>query len=284
MGRLHRSFVPRTIGLTCRVLALSLFVFVLGCSKKDRSTSPADNASGEFEIDANTVGLWHFNELSGTAVTDAAQFHNDGVAVGTMVTSSGRFGRARYFAQTGGENVGDYVKVHFSDVLDYESAFTVETWFKIDDFEMSIPEGERNVLISCEKVVSLESATGFELGLKRDSSEKDSARFILYFEVAGSDWHGLVWESIYMGLFSTADNGKWHHIAVSMRKHGANGDPDQKFVLDGKDNGWSSEYAGYPNFADVVWLYFGTSSFSFARSQMLRGTIDEVRISNVVRY
>jgi len=78
-----------------------------------------------FVADSLTRALWHFNETSGSIVSDSSGLGNNGVAYGTTIVP-GRFGNARSF-----NGVGDYIVVPSSTTLDLDSSdFQIDLWFK----------------------------------------------------------------------------------------------------------------------------------------------------------
>ncbi len=80
----------------------------------------------QFVPDVNTVALWHYNELSGSLVRDSSFNYLHGTATGTTIVT-GRFGNARNFNGT-----SDYVYVPNSSRfnVDQNQSFTIDVWFK----------------------------------------------------------------------------------------------------------------------------------------------------------
>jgi lysophospholipase L1-like esterase len=85
------------------------------------STAPSAVPYG---VDAQTVALWHFNELSGASVHDDAGGHT-GVVEGTPATTPGLFGNSRVLGAAGS---GNYITVPDASDLDGFSQVTVEAW------------------------------------------------------------------------------------------------------------------------------------------------------------
>jgi uncharacterized protein (DUF362 family) len=76
------------------------------------------------QLDADAVGLWHFNEGSGGSVSDETAYGNDGTLVnGASWASGGRFGYAVQF-----DGVDDAVVVPDAPELDGMSELTLEAW------------------------------------------------------------------------------------------------------------------------------------------------------------
>lgn len=82
--------------------------------------------SQEFTPDANTVGLWHFNEGSGTIANDASGNENHGQITGASWTTEGKFGNALSF-----DDDGDGVQIN-SPFSGIQNVFTIELYFKVN--------------------------------------------------------------------------------------------------------------------------------------------------------
>jgi len=80
------------------------------------------------------VGLWHFDEGSGTTASDSSGNSNDGTIYGTASwTGSGMFDGALTF-----DGIDDYVEVAHDDSLDMTSAYTLEAWVNVTDVPSNI--------------------------------------------------------------------------------------------------------------------------------------------------
>ena len=84
--------------------------------------------SQEFTPDANTVGLWHFNEGTGLITSDASGNGNNGQLSGTSWTTQGKFGNALSF-----DGNSDKVQRN-SPFSGIQNIFTIELYFKSDNF------------------------------------------------------------------------------------------------------------------------------------------------------
>jgi len=79
------------------------------------------------QLDADAVGLWHFNEGSGGSVSDETTYENDGSLInGAAWTSDGKFGYAVQF-----DGVDDAVVVPDAPELDGMSELTLEAWINL---------------------------------------------------------------------------------------------------------------------------------------------------------
>jgi hypothetical protein len=86
----------------------------------------AASPQGEFVADGSTVLLWHLNEGSGTAASDASGHARDGAIVGAG-WASGRFGQGLVF--DGGSAGSQYVARSDSDALTPATA-TIDVWIR----------------------------------------------------------------------------------------------------------------------------------------------------------
>ena len=90
--------------------------------------------SSNLGLDNDTVGLWYFNEGSGSEITDETTHQNNGAVSGASWTD-GIFGAALKF-----DGKDDYVLVQQSPNLNIES-LTMETWIKFDSLGDTVPIG-----------------------------------------------------------------------------------------------------------------------------------------------
>ena len=210
-----------------------------------------------FSPDSNTVGLWHFDEASGTLIQDASFFHNDAHAIGTTIVP-GRFGNARYF-----NGAGDYAYVPdpINGSLDFgvEESFTVEAWFKTTSF------AEQRIVRK-----GLAPIQGYELGLAQGR----------VFGIIGNREDGTPPDTLLRVISdATYNDNVWHH-AVLIRDR-----PVSKLFLyvDGTLAGTPvNDNISFPLANDLplgIGRWYGSIMPLY-----FQGTIDEVRISNITRY
>jgi hypothetical protein len=74
-------------------------------------------------IGSGLVGLWKFDEGSGTTATDSSGNGNTGTLIGSPTWVNGKLGKSLSF-----DGVDDYVRVERSSSLDVTAQVTVETW------------------------------------------------------------------------------------------------------------------------------------------------------------
>ncbi|MFH1824235.1 MAG: hypothetical protein ABH873_03300, partial [Candidatus Firestonebacteria bacterium] len=85
-----------------------------------------EEPSGEYEVDDNTIALWHFNEGNGTIAYDETGV-NHGTINGAVWDMNCFYGKCLNF-----DGEDDYIAVPDDDSLTfYEGNFTIEAWFKL---------------------------------------------------------------------------------------------------------------------------------------------------------
>jgi len=108
-------------------------------------------------LDPAAVGLWHFNERTGTSVSDKTLYDNDGTISGATWTTDARFGYALSF-----DGVNDAVVVPDAPELDGMSQLTLEAWINLaedpTDWQAVVqkwaPQGSPDNLYTYTMVVS----------------------------------------------------------------------------------------------------------------------------------
>jgi hypothetical protein len=105
------------------------------------------NCTNDTSYNPNLVGLWHFDEGSGTIAYDrSTNGHNgilggDGVGTDQPAWTTGKYGKALSF-----DGVDDYVEVVENNSLDISGAISVEAWIK---FKGSSTYSSRCILAKC---------------------------------------------------------------------------------------------------------------------------------------
>ena len=87
------------------------------------------NSNREFATDVNTIGLWHFNESSGTTFSNSLSGTNSGNLYNGVQFASGKFGNCLYF---NGINSRGNCNL---DIPEY--GITFEFWFKFSELQSS---------------------------------------------------------------------------------------------------------------------------------------------------
>lgn len=139
--------------------------------------------------DGNTVGLWHFDETSGTGADNAEGTSAlDGTATGTTIVSEGRFDYCRFF-----DGSDDYVSVSDNAALDL-TTFTVEVSFKYGqaaDNSEHVILGRENTTSSSWPYRILINGDGY---LQFDIRPNTNLTYTLISQIEMNDaqWHDVV--------------------------------------------------------------------------------------------
>jgi len=99
---------------------------VLNNTCLNNNCTNATLAGGTPIIDSSTVGMWHFDEGSGTTVADSSGNNNTGSLYNTPAWVGGRFNSSLQFTT----DEQDHIIVNDSSSLDINGSLTVEMWFK----------------------------------------------------------------------------------------------------------------------------------------------------------
>ncbi len=200
----------------------------------------------EYTPDANTVALYHFNETSGSTISDASGNGNDGIATGTTIVD-GKFGNARDF-----NGSSDYIKVTCIPT-NPNNAFTFELYCLVHSFT---------------DVMHLINYGDFPSGYYGVSPA-------LYIETNRSVvFYMYPLNGQYLGLASNTklSTGVWYHVAGTYDGNTA------KLFINGVLDAATTYNLGSQILANT---YLGANKSNNER--YLDGLIDEVRISNKAR-
>ncbi|MFA5102807.1 MAG: LamG-like jellyroll fold domain-containing protein [Candidatus Thermoplasmatota archaeon] len=204
-------------------------------------------------MSADTVGLvaeLNFDEGIGSTVHDAANT-NDGTL------SGGKFGNGLKF-----DGVNDYVNIPDNPTLDITENITLEAWIKINNFSTSA--GYHMYIIGKDSAGQRSYGIGVDL-----TWQKPKKPFVIMFHSGGSNQ--VAW-----GLNELVVN-QWYHIA-GVFDYSAN---QLKLYVNGVYQTTQSDPSTvYPGTAD---LRIGGRQYA-GHECYFNGIIDEVRISNNVRY
>ncbi|MGD0038316.1 MAG: FG-GAP-like repeat-containing protein, partial [Bacteroidota bacterium] len=164
-----------------RVTAMDSSRLEGGKSSAAVATPTVLNALREYNPDANTVLLMHMDETSGSSLSDASNFGNNGTTTGTTIVS-GRFGQSRNFSDP-----NDNITVLNSVSLNFGSGpFTAELWLKTNADSGSV-FGKYSG--------SVHYSMGFASGSRIAPVISDGLN-------SASPWS-----------FRSVGDGKWHHVA-----------------------------------------------------------------------
>jgi hypothetical protein len=219
---------------------------LLSDSNERNATTTSAN-TGPYTTDANTIGLWHFDETSGNTVSDESGNGNNGTATGTTIVD-GKFGKARSFNGT-----SDKATITSSLSLNVSPHLTLEAWIKPSGFSAintflrkNGPNSQNGYLMHFKN-----NGTAFDFGI--------NTKFGLGTETPVNPAYFL--------------DGKWHHVAATYDGAVA------RVYFDGVpvDQDSFNETIG-TNSSDPVSI--GAND---VYGEYFKGLIDEVRISNKVR-
>ena len=224
-----------------------------------------------FEVDANTVALWHFDEGVGDTLHDASPYHNDGV-IHNGAWTTGKFDSALHF-----NGLSSYVAVPMSASLKPTNAFTIEAWINLDTLEftpMDPPDYPHGIILSSFAPypdggyqLSIASALGFRFSYRTLTEVIDR----------------------HTGTTNIDSTKRYYHLAAVYKRAVISGNPVTviKTFIDGvmTDSLTFSEQISYYN---SFTLYIGTEPGGRALGGIgvreFPGIIDEIRISNMDRY
>lgn len=205
-------------------------------------------------VSAVTVGMvsyWDFDEGIGSTLEDKTSNNNDGMLMGGMFANGLKF-----------DGVNDYVNIPDNPTLDITEDITLEAWIKINSFSTSA--GYHMYIIGKDSAGQRSYGIGVDL-----TWEQPKKPFVIMFHSGGSN--KVAW-----GLNELVVN-QWYHIA-GVFDYSAN---QLKLYVNGVYQTTQSDSSTvYPGSAD---LRIGGRQYA-GHECYFNGIIDEVRISNNVRY
>ena len=196
--------------------------------------------------DPSLVGLWHFDEGSGTTASDSSGKGNNGQLVNGPVWTTGKVGNALQF-----DGVDDYVNIPNSANLNPTSQITIDFWVNAPSY------ADYGMMVS--KIYSEQWAVMWHGGSGRIRCD-----IMPWFSYSGS--HGEFYSNTELSL------NQWHHVACTF--DGTNA----RIYIDGVLDKTSAAVSGsiststHPLLIGTFWpeVYPGVYSF--------RGELDEVEI------
>jgi Secretion system C-terminal sorting domain len=205
----------------------------------------------QFVPDSLTKALWHFNESSGSLVSDTSAFANNGQAFGTGIFQ-GPLGNYRSF-----NGVSDYVYVPSSASLNFGiSSFSIDIWFR----------------------TSASHGTFLRKGLVPDPGYQVS---IYYGHVAGiiGNYQGSTWSDTLLFIVSkgTYNDNTWH-LATLVRDR-----PARQLLLyiDGVSDAQPVTDLFSERLDNDDPLTFG--AWAYGPSDLVEGDLDEIRLSGLAK-
>ncbi len=211
----------------------------------------AQDTPAPFVADAHTRLLYHFDEGSGDIAHDASGHGQDGVLQGPQWVK-GKLGGALWFNGT-----SDSVFLEKPTALEGLKQITVEAWFNQE------ATGDRRFLM------------GHDVGFHFEVDEAQALSISLYNQ-GGSvpNVEGKPHQQVFTPV-NPFRPGRWHHLAITY---------DGQIVSYFLDGVLKTRLTGPKDFA------LGLNSHSFwvgcyiGRDYWFSGMLDEIRISDVVRY
>jgi hypothetical protein len=196
--------------------------------------------------------FWRMDTGSGSVAVDSSDSVNDGML------SGGMFGNALEF-----DGVDDYVNIPDSTSLDITDEITVEAWVNLDASHM--PHSY---------FVGKDTTGQRSYGIGIDGGHYPGKNFYPFFVAFHSAGHTSVWGN------SPLTIDQWYHIAGTY-------DSDTgiaNIFINGELSGTASATPGTTIFAGTADLQIGARQYPGYWRSFTDGTIDEVRISNIIRY
>lgn len=236
-----------------------------------------------YSSDANTIGLWHFDDVTGPSGTFADS--SPGANTGTLYDSggitltvpgtsgagtgpgAGMFGKSLNFSPSATLPT-DASYLNWGTVpdntgqLDYAHAFTIEAWFKPAAYDLTGTDKEAYIV--GKRSASGGGASEWNLGFFNGKP---------YFEVMTGAYHYAYASA---GNALTADT--WYHIAGVATDDGTN--TTATIYLNGAQVATATWAGTLAQNADP--LVFGNRGTSTAYT-VFNGQLDEVRYSDVAR-
>jgi len=215
------------------------------------STIWGESAFANYQPDANTAGLWHIDEISGSGayIKDVSSYGNNGTPTGTTYTNSGKLGGARSF-----NGSSDVFKTGTNSSLNINGTLTLSAWIKA-----STDVTNYRMIIS-----------------KEESATIDPYRLYLASSTGIPNFSDMFTNGGVAGTIALNDD-KWHYIVVT-RDDVAK---VSKMYIDGKLNAQGATYSGTNPLATSTETWIGKTPYS-DRFPFF-GTIDEVRVDNTAR-
>jgi len=198
----------------------------------------------ESTLQTDLLGLWKFDEISGTAISDALGVNN-GTTTAT-VNQVGIDGKAIKF-----DGLGDYARVPYSASLSVTGLdnFSVSAWFYLDS--ISIANGQNLVCLKTN------DANYWSVLLRIDANNA----IIFYAKNSSATTYDANTAN------SAVTTGQWYNVIATLN------DGTMKIYLDGVDATTAADTFSGTMFPFNDYVYFGAGSSSSV--SYIRGYIDE---------
>lgn len=215
------------------------------------STTWGESAFANYQPDANTVGLWHMDEISGSgAYVQSATGNNHGTPTGTTYTSSGKLGGGRSF---NGSSDFSVVSRNASLNSTFDGSYTISLWFNSSS------------TVSIKRMWGmLDASSGYHIAMLN----YPSVGKIKFYAGAGTDANALDTTR------SNLNDGQWHYAVFQIDG------TTQRIYIDGVLDASKTRVAGTASDEN---FYIGKSNNATTAAEHFAGTMDEVRIDNIAR-
>jgi hypothetical protein len=217
------------------------------CSGTITSTTTTIKPQPTTTIPFGLVGIWHFDEGTGTKAYDSSAFKNNGTLYNSPTWTTGKFGNALKF-----DGLDDFVNVSDSPSLDV-SNITIAVWIYPYNWD-GIEGGDYG------RIVDKNNAYLFFLA--RDGGKN---RLSFYY-VNSSGVSNQSWSNT-----NSIQLNKWQHVAVTYDGQYT------KFYVNGNLSGTQLMKSTGPIIKTKLGLYIGNN---YNHDREFNGTIDEIKIWN----
>ncbi|MBN1790231.1 MAG: T9SS type A sorting domain-containing protein [Bacteroidales bacterium] len=199
-----------------------------------------ETLAGEYVTDANTIGLWHLNETSGTSAYDFSGNGNNGSIIGTTV-GSGQFGSAREFY-----TASDQISVTNDESLNFGTgSYTIEFWVKAPPNSGGHPMHKRgNTTLGTTGrgwFTNIEN-NKIAISLYNDPTldgEAGNCGIMSIRDVADDTWHHVAFVNTYESILCYIDGFLDSQAPIPWQ-----GSPDNDGILDIGVNSHTGEFLG----------------------------------------
>jgi PKD repeat protein len=204
--------------------------------------------------DPGLVGLWHFDEGSGTTASDSSGNNYNGVIFGAIYVD-GKSGKALLF-----DGTNDYVNVPDPGASNLDlNRVTIEAWIYMPT---EVPTGFRNIV---RKGHGLDRCYGLDMGYPNAQKIRG---WVNLGQLGGSS---ALW--VQSGTLLLPD--QWYHVVMTYDGSSV------KLYLNGVLDSWSTSITGNIYDNDLSVRIGGQPAGDSQGSMPFKGLIDEVRIYNI---
>jgi hypothetical protein len=212
-----------------------------------------------FSNDANTIGLYHFNEGTGNIFTDNSNNANGGNLYGPIWSTDVPPIQTNTIYSLSFDGVNDYVDIPYDNIFNLATNFTIEAFVKIK------PQSLKH-----NSIVSKNPNHGWGSGWELTYGQ---------YNVDGFSFMGSPGGVNTTAFYVNPDFEKWYHIA------GVYDGSKFRIFVDGQ----LDTISGTTNIAGAIAsntlsIVLGRRSELGSNTHFLDGLIESVRYSNIVRY